>query len=315
MDLTKAIKEKADVLSSEEVFNGISAAIRHIEMAEWHLDEGKTKNNDDFFNDVIYRTNQAFEGMLKEAYSVLTVKDGKNLSTNTIEKHLLGNNVLSSWVLDQFTNYRQKWRNPSTHDHTLFFNEQEALLAIVSISAFTLILLDQIIERINFNREQEITEGKKYKIIKQKSEFKTLDIKRKLIFLLKTFSRELLLSDIDNNPLKEVEILGKLAGFIKSIDSSIDFVREPVLKSGRPDFIFNKGDEKIIVEIKSNRFRNETLAVQQMVKYLEAAEQDYGIVYIYPTKTGQKIQEKEISHAYGGIVYTIHVVTASWFTS
>ena len=48
--------------------------------------------------------------------------------------------------------YRTEWRNPSTHDYKLDFDEDEALLAIASVCAFAIVLLDQITEKLNFDR-------------------------------------------------------------------------------------------------------------------------------------------------------------------
>ena len=44
------------------------------------------------FNDVVYRTNQAFEGALKEAYVVLTGEAAGRKTPNDIEKYLETNN-------------------------------------------------------------------------------------------------------------------------------------------------------------------------------------------------------------------------------
>lgn len=89
MDLVSEIREKLKALESDSSFDGISAAIRHIEVAERHLKRARNENEEDFLNDVIYRTNQSFEGMLKEAYTVLTGRDGTKLSSYQIEQHLL----------------------------------------------------------------------------------------------------------------------------------------------------------------------------------------------------------------------------------
>src|SRR4030095_14112291 len=75
---------------------------------------------------------------------------------NNIENSLQENNVLRPGVLAQLTNYRREWRNPSTHDYRLDFDEDEALLAIVTVSAFAIVLIDQITERISFEQAKII---------------------------------------------------------------------------------------------------------------------------------------------------------------
>ena len=146
MDLSKELKRKQETLKDLVSDGGIYAALRHIEIAERWFERARVEGDEDLFNDVIYRTNQAFEGMLKEAYTVLGQTDASNLTPHQIEQKLIAGGVFSERVTDLFRNYRQEWRNKSTHNHNLFFNAQEALLAIVSISAFSTILLDQIIE-------------------------------------------------------------------------------------------------------------------------------------------------------------------------
>jgi HEPN domain-containing protein len=39
----------------------VRAVVRHIERAEMHFRRGREEADDDSFNDVVYRTNQAFE--------------------------------------------------------------------------------------------------------------------------------------------------------------------------------------------------------------------------------------------------------------
>ena len=101
MDLVKLIKDKIKVFSQTEHFAGMESVISHIEIAERHLDQGK-KGDDYLFNDVIYRTNQAFEGSLKEAYNVLANKSSDGKSPNEIEKYLESNNLLKERVLSLF---------------------------------------------------------------------------------------------------------------------------------------------------------------------------------------------------------------------
>jgi hypothetical protein len=62
-----------------------------------HFRRGREEADDDSFNDVVYRTNQAFEGILKEAYVVLTGKDASKLRPVDLESHYSTNNVLSAY--------------------------------------------------------------------------------------------------------------------------------------------------------------------------------------------------------------------------
>ncbi len=75
MDLLQEIKTRIESLAGAACESGIKAAVRHIEVAERHLTRSRKEQEDDLLNDVVYRSNQAFEGMLKEAYSVFTETD------------------------------------------------------------------------------------------------------------------------------------------------------------------------------------------------------------------------------------------------
>src|ERR1043166_495020 len=145
MDLLKEIKDKLKTRPASDEARGLESVLAHIEIAERYHLRAKKERDEHLYTDVIYRTNHAFEGILKEAYVTLEGKSGDNLSPYEIEEYLLKSNVLRGRVVDLLTNYRQHWRNPSTHDYKLFFSEQESFLAIVSVTAFVSILLDQIL--------------------------------------------------------------------------------------------------------------------------------------------------------------------------
>lgn len=304
MDLVNEIREKLKALESDGSFDGISAAIRHIEVAERHLKRARKENEEDFLNDVIYRTNQSFEGMLKEACTVLTGRDGTKLSSYQIEQHLLDQEVFTQRVLDIFTNYRQNWRNPSTHDHKLLFSEQEAFLAIVNISAFAIILLDQIIESVNFKRELEKVERNEETIKKEIKDYKNLRFDEQLISLITAFNNYIKSSEMNLGEIKEIEILGRLQGFLSSLDDSIKIIREPIIsqeKHYRADLVLKKGNEEVIVELKRawKKGLGFYRALDQMQAYLESGDFNRGILYFYPTETGQEFTIGKIELKFG----------------
>jgi hypothetical protein len=149
MDLVKILNDAIERLPSGEHSAGLTAIMRHISVAIKHF-ERRDENGIDSFTDAIYRTNQAYEGSLKEAYRVLAGKDPSVKTPNEIEKYLEGAKVVRPRVLTQLTRYRQDYRNPSTHDYKLDFDQNEAILAIVSVCAFAKLLIDQISERLAF---------------------------------------------------------------------------------------------------------------------------------------------------------------------
>ncbi len=100
MNLLTLIQGKSKTLPPGCVITGIDAVVAHIERADAHWLRAK-KDADDalFYFDVIYRTNQAFEGILKEAYSVLTFKDASKMNPYEIEEYFINKATFKEHVL------------------------------------------------------------------------------------------------------------------------------------------------------------------------------------------------------------------------
>ncbi len=314
MDLLKIIRQKSKALEKDISIDGIRAVIKHIEAAEQHLYRAMEERDVDYFNDVIYRTNQAFEGMLKEAYCSLTGRESVGLSPHQIEQYLLEETVFSERVLNLFTNYRKKWRNPSTHDHKLFFNEQEAFLAIVSISAFTSILMDQIIENVNFHREQGEIEKRREAIKGRVPSYDIVKFDEQIVLLLKEFSDEIMLRQTNLAEIREVEIIGLLGGFITSIDPQIEINREPLISREhqlRPDLILVKGKEEVVIEIRRARkgfyFRDKPL--NQMLLFLSIGNFNNGVLYFPPYEKNQEIEVRREKFELSGREVNIIIIS------
>lgn len=286
--------------------------MRHVEMAERHLIRARAENDDDLYNDVIYRTNQAFEGMLKEAYTVLTDEDGSKLSPHQIEQHLLQEKVFVARVLELFTNYRRQWRNPSTHDYKLFFGDQEALLAIVSVSAFANILLDQIIETLNFKQERERLHLASEQLLQSYKTVQGTPIHEEVLTLLELFSEELATSIPEPARLTEVEINGRLHAFIESLDPDANVVREPQISASRnlrPDFLIQKDNREVIVEVKRAAIGEKSVqaGLDRLLTYLGAAKFERGILYV-PPPSGGRVRMSNATWKVDGREVKVHAV-------
>jgi hypothetical protein len=295
MDPLDELRRKIDTLGDHTRKEGIRAAVRHVEVAERYLTRGRNDDDPDAFNDVVYRTNQAFEGMLKEAYSVITDKDAAKLSPHSIEKHLLENKKLASRVLTLFTNYRQDWRNPATHDHTLLFTEDEALLAIVSVSAFCVVLLDQIVETASFKRERARAESRRETIAADLAQSGDKTLEEEVLTLLGSFTP---VSGRGGAPT-EAELVGRLSGHIVGLDPSIRVIPEAQLGDGRrADLLLERHGQRLLIEIKRARSDQRFLAAAtaQVGAYLATAGINTGIVYVAgsaPT-SGMRVEERQL---------------------
>ena len=96
MDLVDTLRKKIDVLEDGEYVPGLKAVLLHIETAFRHLSRGQETDDDTAFTDAIYRTNQAFEGSVKEAYRVLAGHDPAKKRPFDIENYLEQNNIFRS---------------------------------------------------------------------------------------------------------------------------------------------------------------------------------------------------------------------------
>jgi len=288
MDILEIIKQKIKGIELLEKSDGIKSVITHIEVAEDYLKKAKDEGDDNLFTDVIYRTNHSFEGILKEAYSILTEDSLLNKSPYEIETYLLQNKFLKSRVVDLLSNYRKEWRNPSTHDHKLFFSEQESFLAIVTVSAFINILIDQMIEKIYSNLEKEKIKKKAQSIIENIEDYYNLPLSRKCENILIQFVKSFHPIDDVKTPIKESQYLGMISGFFASVDPSLKISTDPVNEKlkfiWQPDLIISDKEDKVVIELKRNLKTNQYHSVkEQMAKYLAESNLKNGIVFQLPT--------------------------------
>jgi hypothetical protein len=151
MDVAAMLREAISGLPEGEHTVGLRAVTRHIDAAIGHYQRAKNTEDDDAFTDSIYRTNQAYEGSLKEAYRALYKEEPGKKSLFDIENRLQENNGLRERVIQQMKRYREDYRNPSTHNYKLDFDENESLLAIFTVGGFAKLLVDQIASTIEID--------------------------------------------------------------------------------------------------------------------------------------------------------------------
>ncbi len=312
MDLLNLLKEKAEYFSTSEADRGISSVVSHIEIAERHYENGKS-GDDYLFNDAIYRSNQAFEGALKEAYRIITGNNSDNITPHKIEKYFEEKKVLKERVLQLFTNYRTEWRNKSTHDYKLYFSEQEAFLAIVNISAFINILLDQMVEKRAYDKESNyLKKSPTAKDLKPESKV-LIDI---VIELLTSFSKEVpdKVSGGTLPRVTEMELIGSLTAFINNLTEDINVYPEYLIsrkeddRRYHADFFLQRKDEKLIIEIKNpahgiSRVLNS--GTEQLLNYLTASGVTNGVLFIPPMTKDEELEILKITKKIGSISYNL----------
>lgn len=295
MDTLAIIRDKAERLAQLLPKSGIMSVVRHIELAERHFDVARRDAESDLFVDVVYRANHAFEGILREAYAILAGQDSSGKSAFEVEKYLSKNSVFQDRVMELFTNYRSKWRNPSTHDHVASFSESEAFLAILSVTSFSGILMDQMIARLAFEQQQRllaIRTDELRNVITQRSNEPLLD---RVAYLLQTFSAGQLLPAANT----EVELVAAVRAFLGTVEPNVELVQEPILRDSmgslRPDLLVRQGEETIVVELK--RYRrwspdNQRAASDQVRRYVDAAQAAGGILVLFPSEDAVQTDER-----------------------
>lgn len=297
MDTIEIIKAKIEHLTGFGMARGMPSVLRHIEIAENYFNRARIEREEDMFTDVIYRTNHAFEGILKEAYTILAEKNPTKINPNEIEKYLQNNKIFRPRVMELFKNYRTEWRNPSTHDYQLTFNEQEAFLSIMSVTSFISILLDQMIEKRSFDLVKEKGSSSLESMKKYYVENKDDPLSDIFPYVISGITREFINNISKEDEPTERQIMGMLSALFQSFTPWITFNEQPTFKDAAgklsPDFYIERDGEKIILEIKKYRSLTEEkmkLVNEQMLRYLRAANVDTGIIIMIPS--GNEITDR-----------------------
>lgn len=313
MNLLEELHSRASSLKPGEYTAGISAVIQHIKVAVKHLERGKGSGDETAFTDAIYRTNQAFEGSLKEAYRVLAQKDPLKQKPYDIETFLQDQNVLKPRVLGQFTNYRREWRNPSTHDYRLNFDDDEALLAIVTVTAFCIVLVDQIIERVAFEVTKAATR------IEPTVESRSQTLADRVALLVERFLSQFSKNNLGRSDIREAELTGALAGFLASTVPEVSAALETRLvpeRTERADLLLSANEERLIVETKVSRLGDRMgdihQGIQRVSHYMELSGVRQAILLVLCLPTSGKVirMNRDVPEVNGKIVTLTTVRTS-----
>lgn len=291
VQIKKAVSINRDLVGLENV-------LTHINRAEHMLKIGQLNDDEHYFTDVIYRTNHAYEGILKEAYSLLAESPDEKATPYIIENYFRTENILKPRVLTLLESYRRDWRNTSTHDYNLFFDGGEAFLSILSVTAFIHVFLTQMLDKLYY--DASISKLSPY-IAKTKEryekEFSSHTLVKKLEFLLETYDGNLYKQDENSSLslLTEREYIQGITAHLKLVDSSLIVENEPEIGDNlRPDFIIEDvNGAKAVIELKIyKRWRESTLSqseVSQLVTYLEKAKIKDGFLMFVPRQMNSEV--------------------------
>lgn len=307
MDLTKAINGQANRIIQIDESIPVGAIVSHLERAEYLYNLGLEDKDENFFTDVIYRTNQVFEGSLRIAYMVLndkTESQASNRRTVDIEDFFTSESILKPRVLEQLTTYRKEWRNPSTHDFKLIFNESESVLAISNVSAFTYVLFNQVIQRLSYR--EELAKVSKFKKAIAKIKSKSESDLEYISHLLVEFNKEHKML-MGQELVRENEILGALTAFL-TMETALKVDTERLVKVGTArfhiDMLIEYNSNSYVIEVKRPGMRWRPEHDSQVANYLLALKIRDGILYIPNAQKDVEVRGSQ-SSLFGGAVTTI----------
>lgn len=296
MDLLQEIRERIMALPERDRL-GCLDVLRHLDHCDRLLRDGR-QGTPEFFNDIIYRANQAFEGALKEAYRILEGKDPDAVSLYKVENTFVKNSLVRPKVLGLMKNYRTEWRNPSTHDYTLKFDESEAILAIASVSAFFIGLLSQIKDKLAIRPAEEAARGALADSVRPGVSLHTA-VGQVIQQALPALSH---LNKL-NQTGRQIELF--FAEALTLANPTWKVEREPSvqLTSGvrvTTDILVTQGSDKVVVEIKrfvgANPSQDDTLrAIDQMRRFMQAVDVRSGVLVTLPQRDVDFRQSPSIS--------------------
>jgi hypothetical protein len=320
MNVLNPVKEQVERINQLRSNLNLASVITHIERANYFFERGKDENDEQFFTDVVYRTNQAFEGCSRQGYMVLagkTEEQAQNIKAYQIEKYFIDNNILNDRVLPQFKNYRDNWRNESAHNFKLFFNEEEAYFAILNVLSYAYVLFNQMTTKLGAEIELEKLQKEEIKLKKIKGKLKKrgLSLKEKIILLIEAFDEENELSGTKDEGktgffVSEAQVIGMLATYLSEMtNNEMQIQVEKRIGSTRgliADMYIQLGEEKIILELKRYARASIDSVVEQVSNYLLATNINDGIAYIFnSTKTKTKLKRQDLEIKKGEKVLSI----------
>jgi hypothetical protein len=278
VDLIQILQKRIESLNDGPHTIGLRAVLQHVQVASNHLKRGVEAPDDTAFTDAVYRTNQAFEGSLKEAYRVLAGQDPEKIRPYDIESFLQGQADVRARVLEQMSRYRTEWRNPSTHDYKLDFDEDEALLAIVSVCAFAVVLIDQIAEKLSFDRAKASATGPAPVSGKPLAEL--------IADALLTLEMHPISAGVALPRVREAEVVGAVAGHLAAIlpkEAKILMDAPFGDERLRADILVELNAEKVLVEVKRTRFAQNIrgVAVSQLSRYIAVSGIRQAVIFMF----------------------------------
>ncbi|WP_148289040.1 hypothetical protein [Herbaspirillum sp. B65] len=298
MDLLSTLRRKISELPADAPLPGLRAVELHVEVGFRHLERGQRDLDETAYTDAVYRSNQAFEGAIKEAYKVLIAKPVDKTSPFEIENYFSNNSVFKPRVLAQFSNYRKEWRNPSAHDHTLVFDENEALIALASVTTFACVLTDQIAEHLAKVDSARLLRESPNLVLDLR---KTSDDQSLSGLMLRAVSSYANLRRHISAPQNESQIIGSLTAYVAAFAPDVHIeldMRSPNPNKYRADIVARRDQEAVLVQVKRLKPRQGGFGLSGTVDNIAHAAKSFGAQHgiVFISVEGAKSYDVTPSH-------------------
>ncbi len=312
------IKRKVSEALPADFFPGIYNVINHLQMAEHYWQEAKGSIEEYLFTDAVLRANHAFEAALGEAYKLVCGKDPEDLTVKELYQYLDEQNIFKDKEAQTFHRYLEDWEIPAETDEQLFFSEQEAMLAILNVSAFFLILVEQIIEIASYEKAKSFLGWDRAERIHQEIErYGDKFFLDKVVALLRLFSADLFYIEERENAPAEYEMLGYLRGFLEVAAPEFSVEIEKRIEIGvahtHLDMVITHNEEMILIETKrSNQIKGSIFdidnAISQLSGYMTATGIKKSVLFYLPILGSTDLATREIDMEVDGVQQQIMVV-------
>jgi len=149
--------------------------------------------------------------------------------------------------------YREDYRNPSTHDYKLDFDENEALLAILSVCAFAKLLVARMKSQLDSDAIKNDPDFNPKAKVQQKSQ-SLADFAGELASSLHRFLND----DAETSSLASREPLALVSAFLEK--SGLQVTRDVYMQTDKDWYewdmiVSNKSGFKVPIEVKTSRGR------------------------------------------------------------
>ena len=171
----------------------------------------------------------------------------------------------------------------------MFFSEQESLLAIITVSAFVAVLLDQITDQLRVQQQQSAFLSQVPSITDNIANYPSLPFPEQIVELIKSFLTTSQSPAFSGTTLHKESYLEMAMGdFLRDADQTISVVLEPALHIStrvlRPDLLIQKNGATVVIEIKraSRRSISRDAGILQVLSYAKAVNAERAILVLIP---------------------------------